>query len=174
MSGYIKAIVNITTFIEHHTDVFFRERTLLESAIDKKLSRNNKEKVLRRLEVLLQSRGFCRGKSMYFIRISLPHLEFVHLRHTTSDASFRITMGMRVVDDAWNAIGLNDAPDERYRAALGLEQTNLFQYGEDENSVVACARGIVDFIEKVVEPWYKTSRNQVLLMPLDPDAFTIE
>ncbi|MFZ6813374.1 hypothetical protein ACO0K3_02820 [Undibacterium sp. Rencai35W] len=141
--------------------------------MDKNLSRNNKEKVLRRLEGLLQPRGFCRGKSMYFIRISLPYLEFVQLRHTTSDASFRITMGMRVVDDSWNAIGLNDAPYERYHSALGHEQTNLFQYGEDENSVVACARGIVDFIEKVAEPWYNSARNLVLLVPLNPDTFAL-
>ncbi|MFZ6815370.1 hypothetical protein ACO0K3_12935 [Undibacterium sp. Rencai35W] len=140
--------------------------------MDKKLSRNNKEKVLRRLEALLQQKGFLRNKSMYFIRTSLPHLEYIHLHHVTTDTSFRITMGMHIVDDAWNTLGLNDLVGEQYRSALDSERTNVFQYAEDEHSVTMCAKEIFNFVENVIEPWYQSMRNHAFLMSYEDSLYT--
>lgn len=125
--------------------------------MDRQLERSNKEKVLRRLAKQLESAGFRRTKPTFFTRTSLPIIEFIHLHKFTFDSSFRVHMGLRVVNDPFVAIALNGPDSDAQRARYDLK------YREDEESVDCCARNIADFVSAVAEPWFESWRDRRLL-----------
>lgn len=132
--------------------------------MDKKLERSNKEKVLRQLARNLASAGFRRSKPTFFTRLSLPVIEFVHLHKFTFDPSFRIHMGIRVVNDPFAAVALNGPTSDEYRghnSPAGVHYN--FRYHEAPETVDRCAHNVAEFVFTIAEPWFQSCRNHEAL-----------
>jgi hypothetical protein len=125
--------------------------------MDKQLERSNKERVLRRLAKQLEPAGFRRTKPTFFTRTSLPVIEFIHLHKFTFDSSFRVHMGLRVVNDPFVAIALNGPDSDAHRLRYDL------RYHEDEESIDRCTQNIAAFMSVVARPWFESWRDRRLL-----------
>ena len=131
-------------------------------SIDKKLERSNKERVFRRLAKVLEPTGFHLGKSRFFTRASLPVIEFVHLHKFSFAPSFRVHVGIRVVNDPFVAVALNGPNSDEIVSPTGARYD--FQYCEDDESVDRCVSKIAEFVSNVAEPWFGLFRNRTLLI----------
>ena len=145
-------------------------------AMDKKLERSNKEKVLRQLAKNLASAGFRRTKPTFFTRLSLPVIEFVHLHKFTFEPSFRIHLGIRVVNDPLSAVALNGATSDEYRGQNSPAGVHYnFRFHEAQETLDRCASNVAEFISTIAEPWFQSCRNHEALAsspksPLNAEA----
>ena len=144
--------------------------------MDKKMERSNKEKILRKLAKLLAPAGFSRSKPTFFTRVNMPIIEFIHLHKFTFDSSFRVHLGIRVINDPFVAVALNGPDSDSYRGSIGSASARYdFQYGEEEQSLDSCARCVAKFSIDIAEPWFDSCRDFGALIsgpesPLDVEA----
>jgi len=137
--------------------------------MEKRVERSQKDKVLRRFRRLLGPHGFERTKSTFFTRPRQFVIEFVHVHKFTFKPGFRIHVGLRVTNDAFEACSLNGP----YSKGAGLR----LDFGASEQSVDQCAAEMLQYVQDVAEPWFRRWRNIDQLLhdptsPLDPDART--
>jgi hypothetical protein len=146
--------------------------------MEPKLERSNKEKILRRLAKLLAPSGFSRSKPTFYTRIRLPVIEFVHIHKFTFGPSFRLHLGIRVVNDPFRAVALNGPSSDDFRrlaSALASNRLYNFDYDESDVSVERCALDINEFISGAGEAWFASNRDLEQLAtspgsPLSSDA----
>jgi hypothetical protein len=116
--------------------------------MDKRIESSNRDKVLRRVARGLRVAGLARTKTTFFTRCGEHVIEFVHLHKFTFAPSFRVHLGIRVLNDTFDARALN-GPDE----ARG------FEFGSTEESVSACADCVIAYVDSVAEPWFRSWRD---------------
>jgi hypothetical protein len=136
--------------------------------MEKRIERSQTDKALRRLRRLLAPLGFERTKPRFFTRSREFVIEFVHVHKLTFEPGFRVHLGLRVTNDAFEACSLNGpATDSSYPATL--------EFDASEQSVGQCAAQILHYVEGVGEAWFLKWRDLDRLVsdpasPLDATA----
>ena len=108
----------------------------------------------------------------FFTRASLPVIEFVHLHKFSFAPSFRVHVGIRVVNDPFVAVALNGPNSDEIVSPTGARYD--FQYCEDDESVDRCVSKIAEFVSNVAEPWFGLFRNRTLLISSPDSPLTAE
>ena len=133
-----------------------------------KLKRSRADRISRRVTKLLDPLGFKRTKTRFWIR-PRPHiLEFVHLHLFSFELAFRVHLGLRVLNDPFEAAALNGPDSDSHRDfQLGFE--------DSEASLDRCAGQISEFVRDVGEPWFRSWNDQQKLLedrtsPLNTEA----
>ena len=141
--------------------------------MDVKTKRKQAEAVRRRFSDGVSSLGFLRGKVSFWVRERALWAEFVHLHLFTHSPSFRVHLGIRVLNDASQAPSLNglSSADGWYDGA----RKYLFGFSTDPASVLACADQLAQFVQDVALPWFARFGDIDTLLgasdsPLDTDA----
>jgi hypothetical protein len=116
--------------------------------MDKRLERTNAEKVRRRLARSLQPLGFSRTKTSFFTRPKSFWIEFVHLHKYSFAPGFRVHLGIRVLNDNFEAVALN-GPDSHSLGWFNLD------YDTTPKSIDKCAEKITRFCQDVGESWFQ-------------------
>jgi hypothetical protein len=75
--------------------------------MDRRLESSNRDKVLRRVARQLRQAEFVRTKPTFFTWVGDHVIEFVHLHKFTKGPSFRVHLGIRVINDSFDACALN-------------------------------------------------------------------
>ena len=145
--------------------------------MDKKLERNNKDKVLRRVATHLGGQGFKRSKPTLFTRMTGPVIEFVHLHKYTFAAEFRAHLGLRIVNETRAAVGLNGPSSDGIDDAKTKKRKYIFSYEDSTESVDTCVEKISTFVDEFAEPWFERWRERQILLtapdsPLHAEAKT--
>ena len=146
--------------------------------MDKAVERSGKEKVLRRLAGALRPLGFERTKPTFFTRRSGLVVEFIHLHKYTFEPSFRVHLGIRVVNDPSPDVALNGPDSHAYvcKDAPGGRKYN-FGYHIAAETVDRCAGELTAYVQAVAEPWFQMWRDTDRLLnsaesPLLPNSVT--
>src|SRR4051812_9230071 len=128
--------------------------------MDKAAERSGKEKVLRRLAHVLDGFGFRRTKPTFFTRPSGLLVELVHLHKFTFEPSFRVHLGIRVMNDPSPFVALN-GPDSHAYVCKGAPggRTYNFRYHVEPETIERCADELAAYVEAVAEPWFYTWRD---------------
>ena len=139
--------------------------------MDKKREQLAKTKILRRFSKYVESLGFRRSKSSFFIRPGQHLIEFIHVHKYSFDSDFRVHLGLRVLTDPFEAVALN-GPDSH--EAVCLKKYD-FHFDESAESVEECAESLFRFCAEEGEAWFKSWRNLERLLqdqdsPLGTDA----
>jgi len=138
--------------------------------MDKKRERLARDRILRRLNRLLESLGFTRSKSTFFIRRSQHVVEFIHLHKYSFDPDFRVHLGLRVLGDPFEAVALN-GPDS-HDAVCRKEYD--FHFNESAESIERCADSLFRFCAEDGEVWFKSWRNLERLIKHSSSPLGIE
>jgi len=141
--------------------------------MEPKLERSNKEKILRRLAKLLEPAGFKRSKPTFYTRVRLPVIEFVLVHKFTFEPSFRLHLGIRVVNDPLRAVALNGPDSDEFRGPASVfasKRLYNFDYDESNDSLERCALDISNFVATAGETWFESNRDleQLALSPESP------
>jgi len=133
--------------------------------MDKALERSHKDKVYRRLATLLRDQGYARTKPTFFTRPRGLLVEFVHLHKYTFAPEFRVHLGIRVTNDAFDAVALN-GPDSHPYVCKGSPGGRIFDFSFHvaPETIERCAAEIADYVRTVGEPWFLVWRDDALLL----------
>jgi hypothetical protein len=140
--------------------------------MESKAKRRLAEVIRRRFTGGLAPTGFLRTKPTFWVRPKSHRLEFVHLHLFTFAPSFRVHLGVRVLNDTFPAAALNglSSADGFY----GPRREFIFDFSEREESLEACVANLVRFVTAVGLPWFdRFSDTESLLAstsPLGPDG----
>ena len=135
--------------------------------MDPRPKRSQAEKIRRRFTRLMQPLGFRRTKTSFWTRGAQPTVEFVHLHLYSFAPEFRLHVGVRVLNDPFEALALNGPASH---------QTDPYdhEFNESEESVVRCAYELARYCEDRGEPWFSRWRPPTTLLaegsPLEPLA----
>jgi hypothetical protein len=130
--------------------------------MDSSTKRTHAEKVRRRLSSHVAAVGFHRTKSSFWTRPTDALVEFVHLHLYRHGPLFRVHLGLRVLNDPFEAVALNGPsshPTDPYNV----------RFDEGEESLVRCALEIARYCQDVGEPWFAKWRDRKLLL-YDPES----
>lgn len=136
--------------------------------------RSDARTVLRLLATELAPLGFKLTKPAFFTRPSEFVVEFVHIHKYRSSPSFRIHLGIRVLNDAWRAVALNGPCIDGLLNSDGSLYTAKFDFTADPASMALCARLMAEVIRCKGDPWFNGMRPHQKLLdlgdsPLRPD-----
>lgn len=148
--------------------------------MEPKLERSCKEKILRRLAKLLLPSDFKRSKPTFYTRVRLPVIEFIHIHKFTFEPSFRLHLGIRVVNDPCKAVALNGPMSDEYTGPVSVfapKRVYDFHYDESDDSLDRCVVDMTNFVAGVGEKWFESNRALEQLArspesPLSSDART--
>lgn len=135
--------------------------------MDKAIERSSKEKILRRLGVLLRELGFQRTKPTFFTRPRGLVVEFVHLHKYRSGPDFRVHLGLRVTNDTFPAASLNGPDSHGFVGRSGRRYD--FTFDAAPEIVERCATEIHSYVRDVAEPWFPFWRDTARLIE-SPDS----
>jgi hypothetical protein len=143
--------------------------------MDAREKRNRAEAVRRRLSRGLAVHGFRRTKSTFWTREHEFAVDFVHLHLFTFAPSFRVHLGIRVLNDPFEAAALNGLSS--YDGWYGDRRQYVFDYSSGDESVERCADNLTRFVVDVGIPWFArfvdpTALSAVVDSPLTSDART--
>lgn len=141
--------------------------------MEPKLEQSCKEKILRRLAKLLLPSDFRRSKPTFYTRVRLPVIEFIHIHKFTFEPSFRLHIGIRVVNDPFKAVALNGPISDDYTGPASVfapKRLYHFHYDESDDSLDRCAVDITNFVARVGEKWFESNRDleQLARSPASP------
>lgn len=131
--------------------------------MDTKAKRAAAEKVRRRFSREIDSLGFIRTRSSFWTK-PRPHvIEFVHLHLFSVAPAFRIHLGIRVLNDSFEAVALNGP---------ATSDSESFVFDSPGASISSCAASMAQWCRVNGEPWFKSLRDPRTLLsddsPLDP------
>jgi len=137
--------------------------------MDAATKRKHGEQVRRLVSKLLGPFGLARTKSTFWTRPRESVVEFVHLHLYTFGPVFRIHLGIRVLNDPRDYVTLN-GPESTF-----WQDKGKFHFSERPDAVERCAREVLEWCQRVGEPWYAKWRDLDLLLddtqsPLDDTA----
>lgn len=128
--------------------------------MNKPAERSGHRKILRRVAQLLSPLGFRRAKMTFFVRRRQDVIEFVHLHKYTFGPAFRVHLGIRLLNDDFQAQALN-GPNS-HGAGYNL------RYEAEQESPDRCAAEIARYVSEVGSAWFDRFRDpQALLMARD-------
>src|SRR5215471_4821018 len=109
--------------------------------------RSQAEKIRRVVTQELKALGFVRSKTSFWSRPRGLVIEFVHLHLYSFMPAFRVHLGIRVLNDSFDAAHLNGPTSEHTDFRCDFDETS--------ESISSSAADILGFIRKVGEPWFK-------------------
>lgn len=131
--------------------------------MDTKEKREHSEVVRRALSGAIESIGFRRTKTTFWVREAEFVSDFVHLHLFRSGPSFRVHFGIRAMNDSFEAAALNGPSSDlirEHRVLFGLiRRKYLLRFDKSLASQLACADQIARFVKEVGEPWFHLHRN---------------
>lgn len=139
-------------------------------AMDPKVVRSRKDKVLRQLARLLAPFGFKRTKPTFFTRRHGLVVQFIHTHKFSFTESFRVHLGVRVLADVKDYVHLNgpDSTPWQARGAPGGRKFDFSFHGQ-ELQVDKAAVELAAFVEYVAQPWFgRFAASDALLGPGSP------
>src|SRR5689334_18110198 len=112
--------------------------------MDAREKRKRAEAIRRDLSRGLAPLGFRRTKTTFWTREREFVIEFIHLHLFTFEPAFRVHLGIRVLNDSFEAAALNglSTPDGWY----GDNPRYLFHYADSQESVDRCTDNLVRFV----------------------------
>ena len=113
--------------------------------MDERIESSHRDKVLRRVARGLRDAGLARTKTTFFTRCREHVIEFVHLHKLTFASAFRVHLGIRVLNDTFDACALN-----------GPCESRGFEFSSTAESVSSCAERVIAYVEAVAEPWFRS------------------
>jgi hypothetical protein len=117
------------------------------------------QKVLRLLGKALAPLGFTRTKPSFFTRPGDLVVEFIHIHKYTFGPTFRLHLGIRVLNDAKeDGMHLNGPQIDGVLNAATSRYTARFEYGQDAESIAACAALMAETVRLQAEPWFASMR----------------
>lgn len=129
------------------------------------------QKVLRLLAKALTPLGFLRTKPSFFTRPCDLVVEFIHIHKYTFGPTFRLHLGIRVLNDAKeDGMHLNGPQIDGVLNAATSRYLARFEYGQDAASIAACAALMAETVRLQAEPWFASMRpvRQLLDSPESP------
>ena len=133
--------------------------------MDKALEKAGHRKVLRRVASLVMQSGLCQGRPTFFVRRQEHVIEFVHLHKFSFDSGYRIHLGIRVLNDTFQAPSLNGPHSDEYRGPDSPNGSRYFlRYGPVPATIERCAEEICRWCAEVGEPWFKLFRDPIRLL----------
>lgn len=121
--------------------------------MDARAKRNGAEAVRRRLARALAPRGFLRTKTSFWTRQQEVVIHFIHLHLFTFAPSFRVHLGIRVLNDSFEAVALNGLAS--HDGWYGDRRQYMFEYSERNESIERCADNLLRFVDDVAIPWFE-------------------
>lgn len=137
----------------------------LEQHMDKKLERQNADRVLRLFAKHIKSLGFVRSKPTFFVREAGLLIEFIHIHKYSFGPFFRMHICLRVLNESTEFVALC-GPTE-----LDLFESAKFEFGDATESTDKCADVMADFVGKIVEPWFKRWSDRKFLLGDDSPLY---
>lgn len=125
---------------------------------EKKRESLDAQKVLRLLAKSLAPLGFTRTKPSFLTRPGDLVVEFVHIHKYTFGPYFGIHRGIRVLNDAWQAVALNGPCIDGVANSEGSRYLSQFEFTPDPTSIAECAQLLGDVIRCQGEPWFSAMR----------------
>ena len=116
--------------------------------MDKKLKRSQAEKIRRRLTKALQPHGFERTKPSFWTRPADTCVQFIHLHLFTFQPAFRVHLGIRVLNDPFEATALNGPNSDEDRSY------NLHFHNTDDTAE-RCNEELLRYCVEVGMPWFR-------------------
>ncbi len=110
------------------------------------------EKIRRRFTKLIAPYGFVRSKTSFWVRMQPQTIEFIHLHLFSFQPAFRLHLGIRVLNDPFEAPHLNGPTTDQYRE-YGTAFSSL------PDSLDRCAEELHRFSAKLAEPWFRRWRD---------------
>jgi hypothetical protein len=130
--------------------------------VTSKEKRSLAEKVRRRFSHEAARLGFHRGRTSFWYRERGHVIHFIHLHLFSFCPAFRVHLGIRALNDSFDAAALN-GPSTPDHLSPSFEE-----------SVEECVRGIHHFCEATGEPWFGSWPATALATdgrsPLSPNA----
>lgn len=125
----------------------------------KEAERRLARRIVRRVGKELRSRGFFHTKPTFLVRPFEYFAQFIQFHKFTYGPHFRVHLGIRVMNDPFDAVALNGPSFEH----AGSYETN-------EAETLVCTQRLVSLIEKEGLPWFSALSEIVGLMesPLSP------
>ncbi len=139
--------------------------------MEKSVERSCHGKILRRVAKLLAPLGFRRAKVTFFVRRQKWVVEFIHLHKYRFGPSYRIHLGIRVLNDVFPAQALN-GPDSHAYTCPGSPNGSRYNldFESDQDSFERCAAEICRWCSEVGVPWFKRFQEPRVLLtdPVSP------
>jgi hypothetical protein len=134
--------------------------------MDKSVEREAHSKVLRRVAKLLAENGFARTKTTFFVMRRALTIEFVHIHKFSFDHGYRIHLGIRVLNDDFEAEALNGPDSDTYRHPKSSPNGSRYhlRFGWDDASISKCAAEIFRWCVDIGEPWFQRFRDPLTLI----------
>jgi hypothetical protein len=135
--------------------------------VDTKTKLKLAEAVRQHLSRRLQHSGFARTKATFWTRSLECTVQFVHLHLFTFAPSFRVHLGIRVLNDAFPALALNGLSSHDGWALASRKY--VFAFSSPPDTAIACADEIAAFVLEVGVPWFERfATSDALLVPGGP------
>jgi hypothetical protein len=116
--------------------------------MENKLKQSQTEKIRRQLTKALRTVGFERSKTTFWTRSGDVTADFIHLHLFSFSPAFRIHLGIRVLNDPFEAAALN-GPNSDEDRSFRLE------FNSSEESIITCCEEILRYINLVALPWFQ-------------------
>lgn len=126
--------------------------------MDTKRKQATAERVRRLATKLLREHGLERTRPSFWTRPREYAVEFVHLHLYTFAPAFRVHVGIRVLQDPFEAPALN-GPDSH-----GSGWSARLEFSDSDNDVRRCAEAIARYCVEVGEPWWARWRSLATLL----------
>jgi hypothetical protein len=133
--------------------------------MEKSVERACHGKVLRRVAGLLAPLGFRRAKTTFFIHPQEWVIEFIHLHKYSFAPSYRVHLGIRVLNDVFPAQALNGLDSHAYTCAVSPNGSHYrLEFGPDQASIQECSAEIRRWCSDVGSPWFNKFRDPHALL----------
>lgn len=119
--------------------------------LEGKDKRSRAEKVRRRVTARLLEIGFQRTRTTFWTRPREVVIEFMHLHLFSFEPGFRAHLGIRVLNDPFDAAALN--------GPSSWEDGRRLAFEESEESLDRCSEEIEQFCRTVGESWFARWRD---------------
>ena len=140
--------------------------------MDRALKRRQSERVKRKFTRELSGFGFSRTKASFWTRPRELFIEFIHLHQFTFAPAFRVHVGIRVLNDTFEAIALTGLTTND--GWYGETRQYSFEFDASEASVDRCATELTRFCADIADPWLRENHDVRHLLshgsPLAPEA----
>lgn len=140
--------------------------------MDRTLKRRQSERIKRKFTRELARNGFSRTRPTFWTRPGDLFIEFIHLHQFTFAPAFRVHVGIRVLNDTFEAIALNGLTTND--GWYGDQRQYSFEFDATEASVDRCAAQLTRFFADIADPWLGENDNVERLLghnsPLTPEA----
>ena len=127
--------------------------------MDKKTKTKCAEAVRRQFTAGLKDYSFYRTKTTLWTRLKPERIEFIHLHLFSFSPSFRVHLGVRVLNDTFKGIALNGlySCDGWYvnKKWYGSKRKYTFEFDNDPASIQACSSDLVLFCSQVAIPYFE-------------------